>query len=66
MGLQATHENHLFYCYIQEIELHNHESVTVAGWILWLPVSCDPIQIHGDYNNKSNGKNSVYQLNWQG
>jgi hypothetical protein len=56
VGLQATHENQLFYCYIQEIELHNHESVTVAGWILWLPVSCDPIKIHGDYNNKSNGK----------
>jgi hypothetical protein len=46
--LQATRANQLFY-YIQEIELHNHESVTVAGWILSLPVNCDPIQIHGDY-----------------
>jgi hypothetical protein len=68
VGLQATHENQLLYSYIQEIELHNPESVTAkAAWILWLPVTCKPIQIHAVYNNNSNGKKkSAYQLNWQG
>ena len=56
MGLQATHENQLLYCYIQEIELHNPEFVTAkAAWILLLPVTCKPIQMHAIYNNKSKG-----------
>lgn len=41
--LQATHENQLLDSYIQEIELHNPESVTAeAAWILWFPGACKP------------------------